>query len=716
MGRLFVAEKPRVAKAIAECLPGSTARHDGYFVVGEDIVSWCFGHLLELKDAYEYNEAWKSWNMEVLPIFPEQISLRPRNDAGAKKQISVIGQFANKVDEVINAGDPDREGHLLVMEVLEHVKCKRPVKRMWLNATDKDSVKKALGKLTDNRLLDGLLASGKARSQADWLVGINLSRCYTKAFNRDGSARLVTVGRVQSPVLAMVVERDLLVESFVAQTFFVPKILLEKVDGLFWAVWVKHGDVGFDVEGRLISKEIANAALPGNEHNAVTVISAESELKEQGAPKLFSLGSLQAFASNKYGFAADKTLELAQSLYDKHRLLSYPRSDCHFLPESQHADAPKIIASLGGCLPSLAGVIAKADSSIVSKAFDDKKVTAHHAIIPVVADPQAVAALNDDEMKLYEMVVRRYLSHFYPPYLYEATVIVVEDPDKKQYRASGTVPVKDGWRVAEEADIDLDEANDDEDNQGLPKLVVGETLSISKRTVDVRKTKKPRRYTDGTLVMDMTNVHRVIDRRIKAAGGQASEKMLEIMKRLKECAGIGTEATRGNMIKGLVEKEYLSRKGKNLISTELGREVIKNLPEKIKSPIMTALFEQALDAIAEGKMEPERFIEGQKRWIVSAIDHARAYKMDVAPYVRESKAGGPKANGSKPGTSGTAQSKQGNKPPGAWDCPKCKGGWMLLRKSSKPGAEEFFGCSKYPECKHTEKGFDPSIKTLNIPL
>lgn len=692
MRRLFVAEKPSVAKAIAEGLPGSVSRHDGYFAVGNDVVSWCFGHLLELKDAYEYREDWKSWSIDTLPIFPDALQLKPRNDPGARKQIAAIKSLSSQVDLVVNAGDPDREGHLLVMEVLEHVHCKKPVKRLWLKAVDSASVKKALGGLTDNRLLDGLLASGRARSQADWLVGINLSRCYTKAFNRDGSARLVTVGRVQSPVLAMVVERDLLVESFVAKPFYVPRILLEKQDGLFWAVWVALSNEGLDQEGRLIDKDIAKQALPANEHNDVVVITADSEIKEEGAPKLFSLGTLQAFASNKYGFAADKTLELAQSLYDKHKLLSYPRSDCNFLPESQHAEAPKVIASLAGCLPALSQIIAKTDTSIVSKAFDDKKVTAHHAIIPVVADPAAVAALSADEMKLYEMVVRRYLSHFYPPFVYEATVIVVADPDGKHFRATGRIPIKDGWRVAEEADVDLDADEEAEANQGLPKVVVGERLSISQRTVDVRKTTKPRRYTDGTLVLDMTNVHRVIERRLKASGNTASEKLIEIMKRLKECAGIGTEATRGNMIKGLVEKEYLTRKGKNLISTELGREVIKNLPEKIKSPIMTALFEQALDAIAEGKMEPERFLDGQKRWIVSAIEHAKSFKMDVAPYVREAGSGGSKS-----------APKQSAKPKDATACPKCGKGWMKQRESKQRPGDIFFGCSAFPECKHTEK-------------
>jgi len=704
--RLFVAEKPSVAKAIAEGLGGSVSRGDGYLSVGNDVVSWCFGHLLELKDAFEYNEEWKSWKIEALPIFPEPISLRPRNDAGAKKQISVIGALCQQVDQVVNAGDPDREGHLLVMEVLEHVRCHKPIKRLWLNAVDSASVKKALGGMTDNSLLTGLLASGKARSEADWLVGINLSRCYTKAFNRDGSARLVTVGRVQSPVLAMVVERDLLVEGFVAKSFYVPRILVEKIDGLFWATWVKQSEEGLDAEGRLIDKAVASNALPANAHNQVVVVSADAEIKEEGPPKLFSLGTLQAFASNKFGFAADKTLELAQSLYDKHKLLSYPRSDCNFLPESQHGDAPRVMASLANCLPSLAQVVSRADPSIVSKAFNDKKVTAHHAIVPVIADAKAVAALSDDEMKLYEMVVRRYLSHFYPPFVYEASTIVLEDPDGKRFKATGRVPLKDGWRAAEEADVDLDAATDEEENQSLPKVVVGEHLDITKREIDVRKTSKPKRYTDGTLVLDMTNVHRVIERRLKASGNAPSDKLLEMIKRLKECAGIGTEATRGNMIKGLIDKEYLYRKGKNLISTDLGREVILNLPEKIKSPIMTALFEQALDAIAEGKMEPARFIDGQKRWIVSAIEHAKTNKMIVAPYLREQKQTG----GAKSSDRG---SKSSAPPSGAWPCSKCGKGHMLARRRGGTG-DEFFGCSKYPECKHTEK--TRQNITINIPL
>lgn len=688
-----MAEKPSVAKAIAGGLAGAAVRHDGYIQVGNDVVSWCFGHLLELKDAYEYNEAWKTWSMDALPIFPDPILMRPRNDAGAKKQISVIGTLSEQVDEVVNAGDPDREGHLLVMEVLEHVHCNKPIKRIWLNAVDQASVKKALAGLTDNSALNGLLASGRARSHADWLVGINLSRCYTKAFNRDGSARLVTVGRVQSPVLAMVVERDLLVENFVARKYFVPRILVEKDETGFWAnALVNAEPEALDTDGRLIDKAVANAALPAEQHTTVEVVKADTDRKEEGPPKLFSLGTLQALASNKFGFAADKTLEVAQALYEKHKLLSYPRSDCHFLPESQHAEAKKVIESLALANPTMAAMIAKADPAIVSKAFDDKNVSAHHAIVPVWADPAVVAGLNDYERKLYEVVVRRFIAHFYPPHVYDATVILLADPDGKQFKATGRVTVSDGWKAAEEADVDLDAVVDDDESAGLPKVVVGDVLAIAKRVVDEKKTTKPKRYTDGTLVLDMTNVHRVIERQMKASNEKPNANTQEVIKRLKACAGIGTEATRGNMIKGLVDKEYLMRKGKNIMSTELGREVIKNLPPKIKSPVMTALFEQALDAISEGKLGADDFIEKQKVWISSAIDHARTYKMDVTPYSKP-----PKGGGAKSGTKG------GPKPSDAKDCAKCGKGWMKKRESKLKPGEYFYGCSAYPECKHTEK-------------
>lgn len=696
--RLFIAEKPSIARAIADNLPGQKTRRDGYIQAGEDVVTWCIGHLMELQDPDEYDEAFKQWSLERLPIFPETLKFRPKNDPGLKKQISVIKSFLDRAYVVINAGDNDREGHLLVMLVLEHLKCKSKVQRLLISSPDNVSVKKALADLRPNDEYATLLESGKARAFADWLVGMNLSRAFTKAFGRDGSDRLVTVGRVQTPTLAMVVERDLLIENFVSKDFYVPVVKLDKDGQSFYARWIKVGDRGFDEEGRLVDLEIAKRAVVPKRYDTMQVESVEKEQKKENPPTLFRLATLTAACSVRLGMTADQTLEVAQALYEKHRLTTYPRTDCSYLPDAHHAEAPEVFASIKGAYPDVEGLIERADFSLKTSSFNDSKVSAHHAIIPSRATPEAIAALTERERAVYDMIVRRYLSHFYPPHIYDQTIIIAVDPDGRRYQATGKVTVSKGWLVVEQADVDEDKGEDEEGQAGLPAVSEGEDLKILERGLEQKKTSPPKRYTDATLILDMENVHRVVERRMKHAGEAALERLKPLIARLKEVAGIGTDATRANLVKGLVDKGYLERKKRQIVSTPLGREVIRNVPDKIKSPIMTALFEQVLDSIVKGDMTTDRFLGEQRKWIQDAIEHARNTKMVVTPYKREQRAGGAPKKAGKPAAA----------PEGAKKCPNCASGHLVKReRKGKPG-EFFLGCNQFPTCKTIENMSKPS--------
>lgn len=691
--RLFIAEKPKAGQAIASCLSGRAENKRTHIVVGNSVVSWCFGHLLELKDAKEYDDKFSSWSADLLPIFPEKMVVRPplnKDGDYKRKQIALLRSLIKDATEVVNAGDDDREGHLLVMQVLEHLGYRGPVKRMRFSGFDQAGVRKALAGMEDNRKFATLLESGKARSEADWLVGINLTRAFTSAFRKHGSDRLVTVGRVQTPTLAMVVERDLLIENFIPTEYYEPKILVEK-DGIQFAMsWIPPSkDAGFDADGRLIDPELAKRAALPKSVTEVFVKDVKTTAKREGPPALFRLATIQGACSAKLGLDASVTLKVIQDLYEKHQILSYPRTSCSHLEESFHAESEDLFNSIRGLVdPSVAAFIDKADFSLRSSAFNDKKVEAHHAIIPV--RPPAGASrdrLSEVERNVFEMVVERFLCHFYPDHEYNSTHVIANHSSGREFEARGKVPTQMGWRqVVAGVEDDVDNAEGDgEEGAPLPVMANGDSLAVLKSGIERKKTRPPKRYTSGSLMLDLENVHRVVERRAKLHGEAAVLKLKPIIAKLKSVAGIGTDATRAKMVDGLISHSYLEKKKSHLISTPLGREVIRNLPEQIASPVMTALFEQALGSIVDGSLTRDQFMAQQQKWIVGALDFAMTKPMKVSPHKNEK-----------------YKKKTGEKvaDDNAKACTVCSVGVMRERKGAKG---PFLGCSKYPECKHTEQ-------------
>lgn len=645
--RLFIAEKPSLGKAIAQCLPGTSRVHKGskghthISFDGGDAVTWCFGHIYELFEPDEYNDDFKVWKMSDLPIVPKEWKLKPKNDA--KEQIKVIKDLISKASEVINAGDPDREGQLLVDEVLEELGCTKPVKRLWLNATDEQSVRKALSDIRDNADYQNLSDSAKARSWGDWLVGMNATRKMTLLAKEAGIEGVFSVGRVQTPSLSLIVQRDLSIENFKAKDFYTVRAEVHCERGQFFARWIPGPDVALDESGRLLDQKLAVLVAEKISGKEAKVIKFDAKEKSEPSPLTYSLDKLQMDCNKILGLSAQDTLSIAQELYEE-KMTSYPRTDCGYLPESQHSDAADILQALSELYPN---EVEGADPSLRSQSWNDKKVTAHHGIIPT----GIVSELTGRKKDVYDLIVRRYICQFYAPYKYQQTEVELISEGEK-LSAKGRVPISEGWRslLKAEPKEKTSTSEDEGDKAGLPDMREGESSVVKVALCEEKKTTPPPRFTEASLLQAMLNIHQF-------------ETDAEIKKRLKESAGIGTPATRANIIETLKKRGFIEEKKKSLLSTAKGRQLIEVLPLHIKSPGLTALFEQLLESVSTGEITKDVFLEKQTAFVAKFIQSDLNGKL---------KATGP-----------------------IHLCPQCKKGNLRKRAGSKG---VFWGCSAYPDC------------------
>lgn len=665
--RLFIAEKPSVAKAIAGEL-GATGKGDGFIECGQDKITWCFGHMLEQAEPDDYTPAdvprggngKKIWRIDELPIIPQTWILKPKDDA--KKQLAVIGKLLKEAKEVVNAGDPDREGQLLVDEVLEHFNSTKPVRRFWVSAQDSVSVKRGLDALKDNTTFAGWADAARARQRADWLIGMNLSRAYTLRAQRGGSRALLTVGRVQTPTLALVVARDREIEAFKPVPYNTIRADIQHAGGTFSAAWQAREDQpGLDSEGRLIDTAIAVALVEKVTGKAGNIAEYSQEPKKKNQPLAFALSDITVAASNKFGYSAEDVLNTCQSLYETHKLTSYPRSDCAYLPESQHADAPRVLEAIKHVNPELGAIIDGADPRIKSKTWDDSKITAHHGIIPTMHHGNK-AGLSDKERNIYDLIVRAYLAQFYPVHEFMQTTVGV-NIEGETFAASGKVVTRNGWRdVYQEAEEEADKDADESGSQRLPAMAKGDSVTCTQATRRDAKTKPPARFTEGTLTRAMENIHKYV-----------SDP--EHKKMLREGDGIGTSATRASILSELKRREFLELKGKQIISTTLGRSVIDALPEVVKSPVLTALYERMLKGVEQGTGALAAFISKQEAFIREQVEKANTGAVTIA--------------GGKEAAAVSTLHK----------CMACSSG--LSRRPSKKKGHFWWGCSNFPTCKQT---------------
>lgn len=624
--RLFIAEKPSVAKAIAEQL-GVTQRGDGFLQCGADTISWCFGHMLELAepDAYTDDAAprgkggRKLWRQEDLPIIPARWLLVPRSDA--RRQLSTLGRLLKAASVVVHAGDPDREGQLLIDEVLEHFRVRATTLRFWVSAQDPVSVRRGLAALADNQRYRGLMNAARARQRADWLVGMNLSRAYTLAARRSGSSALLTVGRVQTPTLALVVSRDRTIEAFVPQPYFVLQGRFEHSATLFMATWKPAEDqAGLDEEGRLTDAGVAHALVEALKNQTATVTAYEQEKKRTPPPPCFSLSDITVLACRQLGCSADDVLGACQALYETHRLTSYPRTDSGFLPTSQHADAPAVLSALRVVNPDFGPLLDQADARRRSPTWNDAKVTAHHGIVPTQL-AGSKAGLSELQRRIYDLIVRRYIAQFLPDHTYEQTRVELGIVDQL-FAATGRVVLEDGWKAADAQSEEPRETEDRDELQALPRMKEGDHCPCKALEAKPARTKPPARFTEGTLVRAMERIHTTVTDP-------------EHKKILREGDGIGTSATRATILSDLKRREFLTNRGKHLVSTPLGRALVDALPESVRSPSLTALYERYLRAVEAGEVALEAFVGRQEHFIRERVAEASVGTVRLPSHVAD---------------------------------------------------------------------------------
>ena len=612
--KLFIAEKPSVAKAISSEL-GILKRVNGYFECkGNCFVTWCFGHLLEQAEPDQYlsediplnKKGKKIWRLEDLPIFPGTWKLVPKDDKGVKAQLKTIKALLNKATTVVNCGDPDREGQLLIDEILDYFRNKKTVQRFWASAQDPISIRRALQNLKPNSQFFGMKQAALGRSRADWLIGMNLTRLYTLVHSSPNNKILIAVGRVQTPTLALVAARDALIKNFKPVPFYAFKASA-KVDNLiFQAQWVPNdSQSGLDSQKRLIDKiELQKLQEKFANVKTATVSSCTCAPKKTNNPKPYSLADIQLEASNKYGFSAEQTLNVCQSLYEKHKLTSYPRSDCQYLPESQFADAKHVLEAVSSTHSALTGFVRKADPSIRTEVWNDKKITAHHGIIPT-QQKGSWGQLTKEEQIIYELIAKRYIAQFFPPYEYLETKVELCCANE-QFRATGKNTLKEGWKLIYQKEESCEESSA-VSNQEVPSIKKGEVVQIKQILTEQNKTTPPSAYTEGTLISAMEKIHTVV-------------KEPEIKKYLKETDGIGTPATRAAIISELKRKGYLEVNGKKVHATNLGTQLLALVPTTFKNPILTAMFERRLKEVEAGQSQLDSFIDPLKKMICGEIE------------------------------------------------------------------------------------------------
>lgn len=644
--RLFIAEKPSLALAIANGL-GNKGKKDGYFDCGNDIVTFCFGHIMQQCSPDEYDEKYKQWKMETLPILPEKWKLKVTPSCA--KQFKIIKELVKKAEIIVNAGDPDREGQLLVDEVLNElgVLQTKPIKRILLNALDEKSVRAALNDIRENKDFSGLRNSALARSRADWLIGMNFTRAYSIKAREAGYQQNFTIGRVQTPTAALIIRREKEIKNFKPVTYYNLIVRWQSDTGTFDSTWQVPDDfLEADPDGRILKKEALTAVWEKIQSNNSTgkIIQVEQKPGKTSQRLPYSLSSLQIEAGKIYGLSPQEVLDIQQSLYEK-KLTTYPRSDCEYLPENQLSDIGCVMNNLKSISDEIYQFVENADIKIRSRAWNDKKITAHHAIIPTTVKPD-FSQLSSNEKKMYELVARSYIAQFYPPKTYLTTTVTV-DSVGELFKTTGTIIQEAGWTKLYRY-VENEKINESK----LPNLSQGKSVSAISSNIKEGITKPPARFTPATLIKAMKEIYKYVkDDSLKAS--------------LKDCSGIGTEATRANIVELIQNRGYVKLESKNLVPTDLGLLLFEVVDENMLYPDITAVWERDLDAISCREMPIREFMEKQQGYINTLL--ANLQKTTI------------RQSASKV------------------SCPEC--GKNMRRIKGKSGY--FWACTGYPACKKT---------------
>ena len=608
MKTLVIAEKPSVGRDIARVLK-CTQKGDGCLHGGTYIVSWALGHLVSLNDPEDYNPSLKRWNKSDLPILPQTMGLKPIPKTQA--QLKILKKLMNAKDtsQIICATDSGREGELIFRYIYKWAGCKKPVKRLWISSLTDTAIKDGLSKMKDGHEYDNLYASARCRAEADWLVGMNATRAFTLK-----NGELLPVGRVQTPTLAILVDRQKEINAFVpkdyweVQATFTPE--QSETSITYNGLWISA-----EGEQRIYDKEQATTIADKVRHQPGTVESVNTEEKRQQPPQLFDLTELQRECNRKLHFSAQKTLSIAQALYEKHKLITYPRTDSRYLSKDIE---PKLIPTLQSIQEApydafAASLLTLPKLPITSRIVNDAKVTDHHAIIPT-GSKKPLSDLSEEERMVYDRILRNFIAAFYPAYVYDVTSVITGVLGER-FLSKGRVDKQLGWTViyahekqtTPKKKTEKTSASDDE-SPPLPKLSRGEPVSTTEAETLQKKTQPPKPYTEASLLSAMEHAGRFVED--------------EALKEALKASGLGTPATRAAIIEKLISSSYVERQKKNLVPTNKAIGLIDMSPLELRSPETTGKWERGLKRIAKGDLDENRFMDSIKRYVLYLIDWA----------------------------------------------------------------------------------------------
>ena len=588
--KVCVTEKPSVARDIARLL-GANDRHEGYFEGNGYQVTWTFGHLCCLKEPNDYTDLWKRWSLASLPMIPQRFGIKLIEDDGIKKQFKVIETLIENADEVINCGDAGQEGELIQRWVYQKARCNKPVKRLWISSLTDESIREGFQQLRDASNFDNLYFAGLSRAIGDWILGMNATRLYTLKYRDWGSSNVLSIGRVQTPTLALIVNRQREIQNFVPEDY--------------WEIKTKYRDTIFNsTKGKFKVESSASEIVEKIKEFAFTVTSVAKKKVKEAPPRLFDLTSLQVECNKKFGYSADETLRLIQSLYEK-KVTTYPRVDTTYLSDDIYAKIPGILEAMKPYTPLTQPILtSKLPKS--KKIFDNSKVTDHHAIIPTNVDPSSIF-LSREEKLVYDLVAKRFIAAFYPDCDFSTTTVMAQVSDY-EFKATGKEILKDGWRVIYNKEkTQNSEEKEDDDNGIMPTFVEGESgphePSLLKKT-----TQPPKYYTEGTLLRAMETAGKFVD----------DDELRDAMKE----NGIGRPSTRAAIIETLHKRHYIAKQRKNLIATAAGIQLIDTIKEELlKSAKLTGLWENKLRKIERGEFSAQQFIDELKFLVNEIVLH-----------------------------------------------------------------------------------------------
>ena len=658
---LCITEKPSVAKDIASIL-GANVRRDGYYEGGDYKVTWTYGHLCTLKEPADYTDLWKRWSLGSLPMIPQKFGIKLIEQDSIVKQFKVIESLIAEASQVINCGDAGQEGELIQRWVMQKAKCSCPVSRLWISSLTDESIKEGFQSLKPQKQFDNLYYAGLSRAIGDWVLGMNATRLYSLKYSAPG--KVLSIGRVQTPTLALIVQRHNEIINFVPEDF--------------WELKTTYRDVVFNAtSGRFKSPEDASDILMAIK-NSLFVVKDVSQKKGKESPlRLFDLTSLQVECNKRWGWTADDTLKLIQSLYEK-KVTTYPRVDTTYLSDDLYPKVPEILKRMTPYANFTESIIAKKLPKS-KKVFDNSKVTDHHAIIPTGQSP---ASLVGDERKLYHLIALRFISAFYPDCEF-MTITVLGDVEGVEFKATGKVIIEPGWRLVSISEKSTDEQQGED--KILPAFEIGESgthePSLLKKT-----TQPPKYYTEGTLLRAMESAGKTVD----------DDELREVMKE----NGIGRPSTRAAIIETLFKRRYIYRERKNIMASQAGIDLISTINEELlKSAKLTGIWENKLRRIEKGEYQASDFISELKTMVEKIVINVLSDNSSIKIEIVEDEKKSTKSNANK-----TNERKRITKFEQV-KCPKCNKGYILKGHTA-------FGCSEYKSGCDLKLPFDQYPETL----